>query len=168
MANFGRKSANQFNSTVKGQIGSGVNAFQQLHLYVDTQNKKNLTHVSAAAVDNTFPVDTGQNIFRLIICSGTIQPNDESITILDMSPFFPDLKLPGLSRLYYDEVIRDRAELDFNSPIIVPEGEQLNVLMSLSWQSGDGSVSPSGAVGFLSMQGFEGDNQTQEFPYRLR
>lgn len=168
MAVFGRNSIQQFNRSIARQMGAGVSNCQQLHLLIDVENKKNLTHLTAAHFNSALPTDSGTRVFRVVICSGNLIPDDEQVTLIDISPFFPNINTRGGQRIFYDAIVRDRVDIDFAQPIVVQEGEQLNVLLSASWQTGDNLLTPTGSVGVLSVQGFEGNSASQEFPYRLR
>lgn len=168
MAVFGRNSIQQFNRSISRQMGAGVSNCQQLHLFVDGEQRKNLTHLTAAHFNSVLPADSGTRIFRVVICSGNLIADDDQVTILDVSPFSPNINTRGGQRIFYDAIVRDRVDIDFSTPIVVQEGEQLNVLLSLSWQTGDNLLTPTGSTGILSVQGFEGRQQANDFPYRLR
>lgn len=168
MPTFGRYSKNQFGSAIVAGMGAGVNAFQQLHLYVDSENRKQLSHFSAASYSDASPVATADRLYRVIICTGFIQPNYEAVTLLDLSPIANTLTLPGASRVFLDQVYKGSIEIDFDEPIRVEKGEILNIIMGLSYANGDNIVTPSTSIGRLAWQGWEGENKTSEFPYRLR
>jgi hypothetical protein len=169
MGAFGRLSKNQFGSAVSGFMGSTTSVFQQLHLYVGTQNKKQLTHLSMSANADTSPVAIADRVYRVIVCSGPIAPNQEAgLTVLDLSPIFPTYTLIGANRIFLDQVFKGSVEVDFDEPIIVGPEEQLNVVMGVSYANGDSSLTPSVSVAHLSWQGWEGERKTSEFPYDLR
>lgn len=169
MGAYGRLSKNQFGSSVSAFMSSTTSAFQQLHLYVGTQNKKQLTHLSMSANSDASPIATANRIYRVIVCSGPIAPNQQDgLTILDVSPIFPNFTLAGASRIFLDQVFSGSVEIDFDEPIIVGPEEQLNVVMGISYANGDSSGAPSTSVARLSWQGWEGEKKTSEFPYALR
>lgn len=164
-----RISRSQFGQTIVAGMGSGAAPVaQQLHLYLGTQNKKSLSHISAAAWSDASPISTAARLFRLVVCSGPIAADQESISILDMSVITNQLTLQGVNRVFLDSVYQNSVEIDFDEPIIVEATEQLNVLMGLSWANGDGVVTPSTSIGRLSWQGWEGERKTSEFPFKLR
>lgn len=165
----GRLSVNQFNKSVSGTMGSSAALFQQLHLWADTQQKKSLTRVEASSISDASPIAAISRVFRLVVCTGPVAPNvgAGALTLLDFSPINP-LSLQGVSRIIYDQVIQGAADLVFDDPIEVAAGEQLNVLMGFSYAVGDTTIAPSTSIGYLSWQGWEGQKQSQDFPYRLR
>lgn len=164
-----RISKTQFGQSIVAGMGSGAAPVaQQLHLYLGTQNRKNLSHISAASWSDASPISAGARLFRLVVCSGPVTPNQETLTILDMSPIATELAIAGINRVFLDQVYQNAVEIDFDEPIIVEATEQLNVIMSLSWANGDGIVTPSTSIGRLAWQGWEGDRKTAEFPYKLR
>lgn len=169
MGSFGRLSKNQFGSSVSGFMSSTTSAFQQLHLYVGTQNKKQLSHFSASSYSDASPIAVADRLYRVVICSGPIAPNQESgLSILDISPIFPNLTIAGANRVFLDQVYKGSVEIDFDEPIIVGPEEQLNIVMGVSYANGDSSLTPSTSLGRLSWQGWEGEKKSSEFPYALR
>lgn len=164
-----RISKSQFGQSIVAGMGSGAAPVaQQLHLYLGTQNRKSISHISASTWSDASPISTAARLFRLVVCSGPVTPNQETLTILDMSVIASELTVQGVNRVFLDQVYQNAVEIDFDEPIIVEATEQLNVLMGLSWANGDGVASPSTSIGRLAWQGWEGERKTSEFPFRLR
>lgn len=163
-----RISKSQFGQSIVAGMGPTAPAAQQLHLWLGSQNRKSLTHISAASWSDAAPVDTDLRLFRLVVCSGPVTPNQQTLTVIDMPVIAADLTVTGVNRVFLDQVFSGSIEIDFDEPIIVEATEQLNVLMGLSWADGDGAVTPSTSIGRLAWQGWEGDKRSSEFPYKLR
>lgn len=169
MPTSGRYSISQFGESIVAGMGPTSTAYQQLHLYVGTQNKKQLTHFSVGSYSDASPINTADRLYRVIICSGNVPINETPLNVLDMSPIAterPNVK--GINRVFLDQVYTGTVEVDLDEPIIVGPEEQLNFLMALSYANGDGLLTPSTSIGRIAWQGWEGEQKTSEFPYRLR
>ena len=169
MPTSGRYSKSQFGQSIYAGMGPASSAYQQLHLYVGTQNKKQLTHISMASYSDASPINTGQRLYRVIVCSGNVPINETPLNVLDMSPIATEApNVKGVNRVFLDQVYVGSVEIDFDEPIIVGPEEQLNFLMALSYANADGILTPSTSIGRIAWQGWEGEQKTSEFPYRLR
>lgn len=155
-----------FNKTVSSFMTSLT--IQQLMIQVQSPNRKVLTGIAASYFSDASPINSSVYYGNVIVCTGNLAP-EEIGTILDLAINFPNAPINGMGTVLFKKLVSGSEYIDFSTPIEVPEGDTLNVILGFAWKNGESLLAPGGCVGTLSVNGFErnGNNSTQ-FPFELR
>lgn len=134
---------------------------------LSSEQRKTLTGIEASTV-----VYNGTNYLvaqtRLIVCTGTVAYDVDGNAIPDPLPSSFAGTIPqGAERVILDIVFQNRLSVQFDNPITVGPGEDLNVIIGRSHATGE-AVGVTPALCMLTALGWMGDDKDSKFPYELR
>lgn len=170
---MGRLYQNGFNNTLEGLMGANVSAATQ-SLLIQVRNsktRKSLEGIRCSIVQNTVnPIASTDRYARLIVCTGNLSETSEE-PVSAYLPFFRQQinadKIVGIDRIIYSTVIKNEFTIDFSHPILVIEGEILNVILGASWSVADTLASPSDSHAMLAVYGREFLDGADNFDYKM-
>jgi len=150
------------------------NEHTSLLITVQNQTVKYLHGITASSfLVSTFPyaippfAGNEHVLQRLVVCTGNLAVNSNNDLVSDPTPdgaVFPD----NASRIIIDQWFRDDIAVNFTKPIIVLEGEWLNICVGRGWVSGDVSYGITPIYSTLTALGEESLTSPSSFPYSTR